>query len=227
MPNQFKRRGAETGSGFQLAINSTNEAYARAARAHITRKSIPGKYLVKRGERRKGMALPALELSAKDNHLSNTQLLLMAQAASDLRQRDFVPESKAEPDYGGAIAPNGRAIFYDAKSTQRDRLDFDNLHPHQIYFLECMAATGAIAGFLVEFSRHQKVYFLPIQLLQRYRTLTHHKSVPFRFFAQYLVAVARGKGLLLLDYLTAIAEQEQRYGCDYAAFTYQPSPNIA
>jgi hypothetical protein len=27
-----------------------------------------------------------------------------------------VPESKAEPDYGGTVGLSGRAIFYDAKT---------------------------------------------------------------------------------------------------------------
>ena len=54
----LKRRGAETGSGFQETVNRTNEGYRRAGRAYVTRKAIPGKYLIQRGESRRGLSLP-------------------------------------------------------------------------------------------------------------------------------------------------------------------------
>lgn len=217
MKATLKRRGADVGSGFQAAINSTNSAYAQAERAFITRKAIPGKYLIKRGEQRRGLSIPLASDLPVSKNLSGAQLIALTKEKGLLSQREFVPESKAEPDYGGAIAPSGRAIFYDAKTTQRDRLDLDNLHPHQIYFLECMATTGAISGFLVEFSTHKKVFFLPIQLVRRYCNSTGYKSVPFRFFEHHLVEVLSGKGLLIFDYLSAIEKQEELFGRDYAS----------
>lgn len=176
-------RGAASGTGFQEAVNHTNAAYERLGRACITRKSVPGKFL--------------------------------------LRQKDlqFIPESKAEPDYGGTISPGGRAIFYDAKTTQRESLDFDNLHAHQIGFLERMALRGAIAGFLVEFRRYEEVYFLPIQVLAHWRDHMSRKSLPYRFFAEHLIVADSGRGLLLFDYLSSIEAQEQRYGADFATFS--------
>ena len=176
------RRGAASGTGFQEAVNHTNSAYERLGRACITRKSVPGKFL--------------------------------------LRQKDlqFIPESKAEPDYGGTLSPGGRAIFYDAKTTQRDALDFDNLHAHQIGFLERMALRGAVAGFLVEFRKYEEVYFLPIQVLSHWRDRMSRKSLPRTFFVEHLIAAASGHGLLLFDYLASIEAQEQRYGADFALF---------
>jgi recombination protein U len=210
----FKRRGAETGSGFQEAINRANEAYERSGRACITRKAIPGKFLVS-SERNSWstLAIPSAPPSA------NIRL-----KAEDVRQslapnegwRRFIPESKAEPDYGGTVAPDGRAIFYDAKTTKRNLLDFDNLHAHQIGFLERMGRLGAIAGFLVEFSKTSEVFFLPIQVLVRWRDSIARKSLPQQFFCEYLTSAARGKGMLVFDYLAAIDEQERMYGSDYA-----------
>src|SRR5262245_4871373 len=135
---KIKRRGAETGSGFQEAINCINEAYERAGRACITRKAIPGKYLIERGEARRGLSLPSIDLSSSSGQprLDAADLSRIVKENKVKDWRRFVPESKAEPDYGGAIAPDGRAIFFDAKTTRRDLLDFDNLHAHQITFLE-------------------------------------------------------------------------------------------
>jgi recombination protein U len=210
----IKRRGAETGGGFQEAINRTNEAYERAGRACITRKAIPGKYLNDRTAARRGLRLPALDLPP-----GNSQMRLesaeFGRLVKERRLQDgrrFVPESKAEPDYGGVLSPAGRGIFYDAKTTRREVLDFDNLHAHQITFLERMARLGAVAGFLVEFSHHGEVYFLPVQVLARWRDEVARKSLPYRFFAERLTPAPAGKGLLIFDYLAAIEEQERRYG---------------
>jgi penicillin-binding protein-related factor A (putative recombinase) len=204
---KIKRRGAETGSGFQEAINRVNEAYERLGRACITRKAIPGKYLIEQGESRRGLALPSLELKASSGQprLSATELNRLAKEKKLEDWRRFVPESKAEPDYGGVIAPVGRAIFYDAKTTKRDVLDFDNL-----------ARLGALAGFLVEFSSYNEIYFLPIQVLVRWRDEAERKSLPYRFFVETLAPALSGKGMLLFDYLAAIDQQEQRYGSDFA-----------
>jgi len=216
----FKRRGAETGSSFQEAINRTNEGYERAGRACITRKAIPGKYLIERGETRRGLSLPTMNTVSNSGQarISSAELsnLVKQHKATDWRR--FVPESKAEPDYGGVIAPEGRAIFYDAKTTQRDLLDFDNLHAHQISFLERASRFGAVAGFLVEFSKYDEIYFLPIQLVIRWRDESKRKSIPYRFFADHLTPAESGKGFIIFDYLAAVEDQEEDYGRNYSDF---------
>ncbi|HKQ75244.1 MAG TPA: Holliday junction resolvase RecU [Blastocatellia bacterium] len=216
----LKRRGAETGSGFQEAINRINEGYERAGRACVTRKAIPGKYLIERGESRRGLSLPAIDFAsnAGQQRLSYAELCRLRDEYQATDWRKFVPESKAEPDYGGVIAPEGRAIFYDAKTTRRNLLDFDNLHAHQITFLERAARFGAVAGFLVEFSNHAEVYFLPIQIVVRWREEVARKSLPYRFLAEHLTPAPQGKGLIIFDYLNAIEEQEKIYGRDFEKF---------
>src|SRR5262249_43475845 len=111
----LKRRGAETGSGFQESLNRTNEGYERAGRACVTRKAIPGKYLIERGESRRGLSLPAIDFAstAGRQRLSYAELCRLREEYMAKDWRRFVPESKAEPDYGGGVAPGGRAhLFY-------------------------------------------------------------------------------------------------------------------
>ncbi len=219
MTNGRPQRGAERGSGFQEAINHTNEAYEKLGLACITRKAIPGKYVVPTGIRRRGLAVPlppSLAPLKTGDALTTTAL---RQALADGREGDpraFIPESRGEPDYGGVVAPHGRGIFYDAKTTQRGMLDFDNLHAHQVTFLERTAACGAIAGFLVEFARHRAVFFVPIQVVTLFRAARQRKSIPYSFCAEYLTPVRAGRGLVIYDYLPAIEQQERQYGPDYA-----------
>src|SRR5215468_3475286 len=95
----LKRRGAETGSGFQETVNRINEGYERAGRAYITRKAIPGKYLVERGESRRGLSLPIdFASSEAQPRLSYAELSRLREAFKAADRRRFVPESKAEPD---------------------------------------------------------------------------------------------------------------------------------
>ncbi len=213
----LKRRGAETGSGFQETVNRINEGYERAGRAYVTRKAIPGKYLIERGQSRRGLSLPPIDFASSDEQprLSYAELCRLREEHKAADWRRFVPESKAEPDYGGVIASGGRAIFYDAKTTRRNLLDFDNLHAHQVAFLERAARFGAVAGFLVEFSAYGEVYFLPIQIVIRWREEVARKSLPYRFFAERLTPAPQGRGLIIYDYLKAIEEQERFYGRDY------------
>lgn len=215
----FQRRGSETGSAFQDLVNRTNEAYQRAGRACITRKAIPGKYLIDRGESRRGLSVPSAGFALAGSgqaRLSAGDLTRAIKESKATSWRKFIPESKAEPDYGGVLAPSGRGIYFDAKSTRRDALDFDNLHDHQVEFLESTARFGAIAGFLIEFSTKGEVYFLPIQLLQRWRAESTRKSLPYEFFAAHLTPAPAGQGLVLFDYLDAIKAQEGQYGPDFA-----------
>lgn len=222
----FKRRGAETGSGFQEAVNRVNEAYEKLGRACITRKAIPGKYLVERGEARRGLALPSINFNSHGSQarLTSANLKNIVKENKSNSWRKFIPESKAEPDYGGVVGPDGRAIFYDAKSTRREILDFDNLHAHQIEFLARAARFGAIAGFLVEFSTHHEIYFLPIQVVQKWRENTTRKSFPYQFFVEHLINAPAGQGLIMFDYLAAIEEQENRYGVIYELFQMPAIP---
>lgn len=215
----FQRRGSETGSAFQDLVNRTNEAYQRAGRACITRKAIPGKYMIDRGESRRGLSIPSADFVTAGSgqaRLSASDLTRAVKESKASSWRKFIPESKAEPDYGGVLAPSGRGIYFDAKSTRRDALDFDNLHQHQIDFLESTAQFGAVAGFLIEFSAQGEIYFLPIQVLKRWRAESTRKSLPYEFFVEHLTPAPAGQGMVLFDYLDAIKAQEGQYGPQFA-----------
>jgi recombination protein U len=211
------RRGAETGGGFQSLLNQIHEVYEREGRACITRKAIPGKFLLGRARSRPLGASSVVLVDARDRlPVGALQLSPTGKSARDSRQ--FVPEAKGEPDYGGTLSPTGRAIFFDAKTTRREALDFDNLHAHQVDYLVRTARCGAVSGFLVEFSLHRSIYFLPIQILIAWREQAQRKSLPYRFFVEHLFAAPPGKGFLLFDYLVAIEAQEARYGHQFTGF---------
>ncbi|OGQ97193.1 MAG: hypothetical protein A2284_00015 [Deltaproteobacteria bacterium RIFOXYA12_FULL_61_11] len=189
--------GREVGGRFQGLVDLINQGYEQTGRAVITRKAVPGRFLQRRGRR----LSPSAEV-----------LALNGQIADGGELRLFVPESKAEPDYGGVLAPQGRAIFFDAKSTKRGRIDYDNLHPHQVAYLRRVAAMGALAGFLVEFSRSEEVFFVPIQLIAPETGGARRRSLGLDVLHEILEPVRPGTGLVVLDYLAALDRLEGRYG---------------
>lgn len=176
------QRGNHTGAAFQNLVDQINEGYERAGIACITRKAVPGKFV---------QGYPAHTAGAK---VTKEQLHALLTPT-----RSFVPESKAEPDYGGTIA-GGRAIFFDTKSTKRDRIDFDNLHSHQIEFLQRMATMDAIAGFLCQFSTYNEIYFLPIKDV----LINTTRSIPYTQIKSKFQSAPKGKGLIFYDYLHVI-----------------------
>ncbi|MBS1807607.1 MAG: Holliday junction resolvase RecU [Acidobacteria bacterium] len=185
-------KGATAGAAFQSLINHVNASYERMGRAYITRKAVPGKYIAGKASN-----------TGEQGHITLAEYRITKQP---ILQRQFVPESKAEPDYGGIIHPYGQAIFFDAKTTKRNVLDFDNLHAHQIDFLIRAARMGAMAGFLVEFSSYDEIYFLPITIVESWREKQNRKSIPHLFFAENLPEAKPAPGLLF-DYLAAIQNQ--------------------
>jgi len=68
------------------------------------------------------------------------------------------------PDYVGVIAPAGKSIVFDAKTTQNKytwSLDKDQIHQRDN--LSRWAARGAIAFFMVERRPTEKLYLLRVQ----------------------------------------------------------------
>lgn len=206
----FQERGVHAGARFQNAIDITLAAYEQQGRAVITRKAVPGKFLGGASQASRGLAL-STSVAALNPSFANM---------GGKGRPTFVPEAKAEPDYGGVVAPTGRAIFFDAKSTKRTQLDFDNLHSHQVEFLRRAMQAGALAGFLVEFSAVGEVYALPIAILLEYAAVTARKSLPRSFFAEVLGQVQQGQGLLVCDFLASFAQLEERYGPGCRLFTW-------
>lgn len=77
--------------------------------------------------------------------------------------------AKSMPDYVGVIAPMGRAIVFDAKTTQNKyswQLKKDKVHQRDT--LSRWAARGAIAFFLIERRPQNKLYLLRVEPNQFY-----------------------------------------------------------
>ncbi len=112
-------------------------------------------------------------------------------------------EQKSTVDYIGAV--QGIPVCFDAKETTRASLPLQNIHKHQIEFMEAFMNQKGIAFLLVYFQRYKEYYFLPFEILNEYWQKSQtggRKSIPYSAFEKkYLI---QNKSKFLVHYLEAI-----------------------
>lgn len=112
-------------------------------------------------------------------------------------------EKTSTVDYVGAA--QGVPLAFDAKETAQKYLPLQNIHAHQIAFLEEFQKQRGLSFLLVHFSLQDEYYLLPFATLKRYWDAAAQggrKSVPYEAFEQkYQIKRAGGT----LHYLSAVS----------------------
>ena len=72
-------------------------------------------------------------------------------------------DQKSTVDYIGAV--QGIPVCFDAKECATDTFSLQNIHEHQVNFMERFEKQGGIAFFLIYFSNKDILYYLPLQML--------------------------------------------------------------
>ena len=115
-------------------------------------------------------------------------------------------EKKSTVDYMGVV--QGVPICFDAKETHRKNLPLQNIHAHQMEFMEKFERQQGVAFFLVDFTDFGNIYFLPFSQLNKYWLAASNggrKSIPHEDFAEIAIPVKQGKGVAV-HYLEALKE---------------------
>ncbi|MDR0999700.1 MAG: Holliday junction resolvase RecU [Clostridiales bacterium] len=89
---------------------------------------------------------------------------------------------KSTVDYMGVSS--GKPLCFDAKETTRTSLPLQNIHSHQIDFMEAFMKQGGVCFLLVKFTQGD-VFFLPFDTLKFYWQAAQtggRKSIPFDSF---------------------------------------------
>lgn len=112
-------------------------------------------------------------------------------------------EQKSTVDYIGAV--QGIPICFDAKETTRNMLPIQNIHTHQIKFMEDFEKQNGMSFLLVNFRNVDECYFLPFKTLKKFWDQSlkgGRKSIPYAEFDKQLII--KNKNGFLLHYLEAI-----------------------
>ena len=73
-------------------------------------------------------------------------------------------EKKSTVDYIGAV--QGIPVCFDAKECAVDTFSLQNIHPHQVEFMQQFEKQGGIAFFLIFYSHKDLLYYLPYEMLR-------------------------------------------------------------
>lgn len=68
-------------------------------------------------------------------------------------------EQKSTVDYIGAV--QGVPVCFDAKECAQDTFSLQNIHAHQVEFMEQFEKQGGVAFFLIFYSGRNEFYYLP------------------------------------------------------------------
>ena len=112
-------------------------------------------------------------------------------------------EQKSTVDYIGVV--QGIPVCFDAKETGRKSLPVQNIHRHQIEFMDDFQKQQGLAFLIVHFRVFGEYYYLPFDILKSYwqdAAAGGRKSVPYSEFDKGLLI--RSKDGYLLHYLEAV-----------------------
>lgn len=73
-------------------------------------------------------------------------------------------EQKSTVDYIGAV--QGIPVCFDAKECAVDTFSLQNIHEHQVRFMELFEKQGGIAFFLIYYTAKDVFYYLPYEMLK-------------------------------------------------------------
>ncbi|MBO5282283.1 MAG: Holliday junction resolvase RecU [Lachnospiraceae bacterium] len=89
-------------------------------------------------------------------------------------------EQKSTVDYIGAV--QGIPVCFDAKECAVDTFSLQNIHEHQVQFMERFEQQGGVAFFLIYYTHKDQLYYLPFaDLLKFWRRAKEGGRKSFRY----------------------------------------------
>lgn len=112
-------------------------------------------------------------------------------------------EQKSTVDYIGAV--QGIPVCFDAKECAADTFPLQNIHKHQMEFMEAFERQGGISFFLIHFTSRDEFLYVPFrQVLIFFQREREGGRKSFRREELTDFYVLRGYGDILVHYLEGI-----------------------
>lgn len=112
-------------------------------------------------------------------------------------------EQKSTVDYIGVV--QGIPVCFDAKECAADTFALQNIHPHQVEFMERFEQQGGIAFFLIYYTHKDILYYLSLDvLLYFWNRASEGGRKSFRYEELNPAYVLPKKGGILVPYLDAL-----------------------
>ena len=75
-------------------------------------------------------------------------------------------DRKSTVDYVGVV--QGIPVCFDAKECHKDSLPLQNLHAHQMAFMQDFMKQGGISFIILSFTQRNEIYYVPLRELLRF-----------------------------------------------------------
>ena len=75
-------------------------------------------------------------------------------------------DQKSTVDYIGVV--QGYPVCFDAKECHTDNFPLQNIHEHQVHFMEDFEKQGGIAFILIMFTHRNEFYYLPYKSMRAF-----------------------------------------------------------
>lgn len=113
-------------------------------------------------------------------------------------------EKDSTVDYIGVV--QGIPICFDAKECHTDTFPMQNIHEHQMHFMENFEKQGGISFLLVYFTARNEFYYLPFRVLKEYveRISRDGHAKNFKYEELDSKYFIRPEGAALVHYLEAL-----------------------
>ena len=120
-------------------------------------------------------------------------------------------DRKSTVDYIGAV--QGIPVCFDAKECATETFSLQNLHPHQVVFMENFEKQGGISFLIVQYSSRGEIYYIPFSDVKRFWDRAQsggRKSFRFEEIDRSLKIV--NHGTYMVPYLDVLAIDLDRRG---------------
>lgn len=75
-------------------------------------------------------------------------------------------EQKSTVDYIGAV--QGIPVCFDAKECNTDTFPLQNIHQHQVSFMEAFEKQGGISFFIIYYNARNELYYMPFTEIKKF-----------------------------------------------------------
>lgn len=118
-------------------------------------------------------------------------------------------EQKSTVDYIGAV--QGIPVCFDAKECNTDTFSLQNIHEHQVRFMELFEKQGGISFLIIFYTHKNEIYYMPYADMRKFWDRAQNggrKSFRFEELDQsFLIQQNRG---VLVPYLDALQKDLDR-----------------
>ena len=120
-------------------------------------------------------------------------------------------DRKSTVDYIGAV--QGIPVCFDAKECAGDTFSLQNIHPHQIRFMEQFEAQQGISFLIIYYTHRDELYYMPFRDVKRFWDRAEEGGrKSFRFEEIDITYEIRPHDGLLVPYLDMLQQDLERRG---------------